>query len=178
MPFPARVALIGFMGAGKTTVAALLAQRLGYDAVDTDTLVEERAGATVAQIFATKGEAAFRDLEAEVLAGLAARSRVVVATGGGAPAQERNRAFFQAAATFHLRVSLSGARERTRGDGGRPLLQQEEDAIQRLYSLRVPRYELLGIPVETEGMSANDVAEKIMTLLSDPTRHRPEGSAS
>ena len=85
---PQRIALIGFMGAGKTTVGAILAARLGWDFVDTDALIEVRAGAPVAAIFRERGEQAFRDLEADVLAELAQRQRAVIATGGGAPAQE------------------------------------------------------------------------------------------
>ena len=110
---PDRIVLIGFMGAGKTTVGALLAARLGYTFVDTDSVVEQRAGAPVAALFRERGEAAFREMEAAALAELAGRTRVVIASGGGAPAQARNALFFRrAAATFHLRDSLAAALER------------------------------------------------------------------
>jgi shikimate kinase len=168
---PLRIALIGFMGAGKTTVGKILAESLGYDFIDTDDLVVARAGAPIAQIFRQKGEPAFRRLEADALQSLAVRERAVIAAGGGAPAQESNRQFFLSwAATFHLRVSMQNARHRAQAPGGavRPLLSQEENAIKRLYVARLSIYESLGRPVETDGRTPVEVAEQIIRMLGDP----------
>jgi shikimate kinase len=171
-----RIVLIGFMGAGKSTVGPILAQRLGYDWVDTDAVIEERAGAPVADIFRTRGETAFRALEAEVLAELARKSAVVVATGGGAPAQERNRGFFtRGARVFHLRVSLESVRTRTGADTTRPLLSRGDAAVRELYEERARIYEALGAPVETDGRSPAAVAEQIMSLLAGPRENRAPG---
>ena len=176
---PDRIVLIGFMGSGKTTVGGILAERLDYQLADTDALIQERAGAPIARIFAERGEQAFRDIEAEVLGELARMSRVVVATGGGAPAQPRNRSFFtRGAATFHLRVSLATARERAGGDLNRPLMAQGDDALGVLYERRTPVYEQLGTGVETEGRTPAAVAEEIIRWLRSPrTDPRPAGTA-
>ena len=166
---PPRIVLIGFMGAGKSTVGSILAARLGYALVDTDVLIEERAGAPVARIFTDEGEPAFRDREAAVLAELSVRRGVVIATGGGAPAQARNRGFFSGdAATFYLRVSLETARKRARRDGTRPLLMQDEAALEKLFAERVRIYEGIGVPVDAEGASPYEVTEKILSLLGRP----------
>jgi shikimate kinase len=169
---PGNVVLIGFMGSGKTTVGRILAQRLGWDFIDTDALVESRAEARIAEIFRSKGERAFRESEKRVLAELGTRSGLIVATGGGAPAQIDNRTFFskESSAVFHLRVSLETALQRTRNESPRPLLMQTKQAIHALYESRLPLYEELGIPVETEGRSAAEVAEQIMKLLGSPSR--------
>jgi shikimate kinase len=170
---PPRVALIGFMGAGKTTVGRILARKLGYDFIDTDDIIVKRAGAPIAAIFRSKGEAAFRRLETEALQSLAGRTRTVIAAGGGAPAQPANRQFFASCAvTFHLRVSLPNVRGRTGNPGVavRPLLSQGDQAVRRLYDTRRSIYEELGRPVETDGRSPAEVAEQIMLLLRGPTR--------
>jgi shikimate kinase len=173
------IVLIGFMGSGKTTVGTLLAARLGYEMIDTDDLVVQRAGIPVSQIFGDRGESAFRAIESEVLDSLGSRTGVVVATGGGAPAQPRNRGFFtNSPATFHLRVSLKGARERTSGNATRPLLSQEEDAVRRLFADRLPIYEALGVPVETEGLTPGEVVERIVLLLEGPTLKGSPGGAA
>jgi shikimate kinase len=165
-----RIVLIGFMGAGKSTVGPILAARLHYDWVDTDALIEKKAGAPVAGIFRDRGEAAFRALEAEALADLAQRTGIVVATGGGAPAQERNREFFtRGARVFHLRVSLRSARERTGADTSRPLLSRGDAEVLRLYEERARIYEAMGTAVETDGRSPDAVAEQIIALLANPT---------
>ncbi len=172
---PPLIALIGFMGAGKTTVGRMLARTLGYDFVDTDDLVVERAGAPIADIFRDTGEAVFRRLEAEALQSLVGRTRTVVAAGGGAPAQEANREFFASSAvTFHLRVSLHSVRSRTRSTRVvvRPLLSQGDQAVQRLYDVRRSIYEELGRPVETDGKTPREVVEQIIGLLGDPTKSR------
>jgi len=165
-----RVVLIGFMGAGKSTVGPILASRLHYDWVDTDAVIEARAGAPVARIFSERGEPAFRELEAGVLADLAQRTGIVIATGGGAPAQARNRQFFtRGARVFHLRVSLESVRERTGADAGRPLLSRDDAELRRLLEERARIYEALGAPVETDGRGPAAVADRIMALLERPT---------
>jgi shikimate kinase len=178
---PLRIALIGFMGAGKTTVGALLAARLGYTFIDTDAVVEQRAGAPVAVLFRERGEAAFREMEAAALAELAGRKHLVIASGGGAPAQARNAGFFAAAAaaggTYHLRVSLQAALRRARSGGPRPLLERDEAAVRALFERRQPIYENLGIPVDTEEKEPAAVAEEIIRLLRNPRGNpAPAGS--
>jgi shikimate kinase len=171
-PNAERIILIGFMGSGKTSVGRVLAARLGWDLVDTDSLVEAGAGATVADIFRNRGEPSFRALESEVLASLRGRRSVVIATGGGAPAQPPNRDFFTGQAVFHLRVSLGNALLRARGNRDRPLLSQGEEAVRALYENRQPIYESLGEGVETDGRDASSVAEEILGRLRDPTKSR------
>jgi len=86
-----RLTLIGYRGCGKSTVAALLAPRLGVPAVDADDVLERRAGMSIATLIADGGEGAFRDLEAVVLAELLAGPPVILATGGGVVLREANR---------------------------------------------------------------------------------------
>ena len=83
--------LIGYRATGKTTLAKLLAQQLGCEWLDADDEIERRAGKSIAQIFAEDGEPAFRDLEAQVIADLCGRERLVLAAGGGAPLREESR---------------------------------------------------------------------------------------
>src|SRR5438105_5004584 len=83
--------LIGYRGSGKTTVAAALAERLGWPWIDADTELEQRAAKSIKQIFAEGGENAFRELESAIVAKLAAGERQIVALGGGAVLREENR---------------------------------------------------------------------------------------
>jgi shikimate kinase len=171
MSLPARIALVGFMCSGKTTVGRILASRLGYAFIDTDAEVERRAGTPVDAIFRERGEAGFRDLEAGVIASLAGRARIVIAAGGGAPVQERNRAFLSRdARTFSLIVSLAAARRRAHGAALRPLLAQDDETVRRLYEERLSLYAQVGTPVETEGRTPREVTEEIIGLLGGPTR--------
>jgi shikimate kinase len=164
----ARVALIGFMGSGKSTVGALLARRLGWEFVDVDALVEAEAGATIADIFTAHGEDHFRTLESAGLRALAGRTGLVVAVGGGAPHRESNRWFFTAdgTAVFHLHVPLERALARA-GDGRtRPLLAHGADEVRRLYEERLPRYRELGTEIATDGRSPGDVADEIAARMA------------
>jgi shikimate kinase len=164
----ARVALIGFMGSGKSTVGALLARRLGWEFVDVDALVEAEAGATIADIFTAHGEDHFRTLESAGLRALASRTGLVVAAGGGAPLRESNRWFFTAdgTAVFHLHVPLEGALARAGEGRTRPLLTRGADEVRRLYEERLPRYRELGIEIATDGRSPGNVADEIAARVA------------
>ncbi|MFO0863584.1 MAG: shikimate kinase [Gemmataceae bacterium] len=98
-----RIFLIGYRGAGKTSVAKLLAGKLGWTSIDADVVLEERAGKTIRQIFAEAGEPAFRDLESAVLADLAQRDNVVIATGGGVVLRPENRERLKSGVTIWLK---------------------------------------------------------------------------
>lgn len=173
---PDRIALIGFMGAGKSTVGRILARLIGFGFVDVDAMIEEQAGAAIARIFAERGEAAFRDMEAKCLGGLAARERIVIAAGGGAPVQERNRPFFsRLCTTFHLAVSLDAALARAARGGSRPLLARGGQEARRLYECRLPVYRSLGAEVDTECRTAEAAAREILRLLGNPTRTETPG---
>src|SRR5690348_4091507 len=89
---PQNLVLIGYRGTGKTTVAQLLALRLGWDWIDADVELELRAGKSIAAMFADDGEPAFRELETQVLADLVRREKAVIAAGGGAVMKDANRA--------------------------------------------------------------------------------------
>jgi shikimate kinase len=167
MSAPSLIALIGFMGSGKSTVGGILAEKLGYGFADLDSIVESVAGDTVAEIFKKRGEEAFRVLETKCLLKLEKRSRLVVASGGGTPMQKASAGFFsRSAATFHLEVSLETALARTIGNDSRPLLAGDPSAIRSLYESRLPVYRSLGRTVATDGKSPAEVADEIVSLLS------------
>jgi shikimate kinase len=181
LPTPPLIALIGFMGAGKTTVGRILAQKLDYEFIDTDDIIAAEARAAVVDIFRQKGEAAFRRMEADTLQSLVGRSRIVIAAGGGAPIQESNRDFFRISArTIHLRVSMQNVRNRAQAPDAamRPLLSQGDKAVQRLFDARRPIYETLGQPVETDGRTPKEVADEIISLLADPRGNALQGRDS
>jgi shikimate kinase len=164
---PSRIALIGFMGSGKSTVGAILAKKLGYGFVDLDSLVEAEAGDSVAEIFRKKGEGAFRALETECLLKLEKREKLVIACGGGTPLQKAAEGFLRgSAATFHLEVSLEAALNRTGGSDSRPLLARNSSAVRGLYESRLPVYRSMGRSVATDGKSPEKVAEEIVSLLA------------
>jgi shikimate kinase/3-dehydroquinate synthase len=136
------LALVGFMGAGKSTLGPLLAERLGRSFVSVDAVVEVRAGATVAEIFETRGEAAFRELEESAARETLSRLPLaVVELGGGSLGSERTRAALaEHAFTVHLEVSADEAWERVAASD-RPLARDRE-AFRALHLARLPLYEI------------------------------------
>ena len=150
------VFLTGFMGTGKTKIGRLLAQRLGRVFLDTDHLIEERAGLSIPQIFATQGEAQFRQLEHQCLAEAAARPGAVIALGGGAIAQERNWELLGRAAgvVVCLQASVDTILERVSRKEDRPLLaglspQEKRAKVERLLAERAPFYHRADIQFHT-----------------------------
>lgn len=134
------IAIWGFMGSGKTVVGKALAQKLGYEFVDSDELVGQRANKPIPQIFAEDGEAAFRRMEAELLTELLQRQRIVIATGGGMPTVPENLiALRMKALNFYLRVPTEVLYERLTTMQDRPLLQGFSDRYWRIATLLTQR---------------------------------------
>ena len=157
------------MGAGKTTVGKLLADRLARPYLDSDAEVEASTDRTVREIFETEGEPAFRAEEGRVLAEALARSQpAVISVAGGAVLDEKNRALIRAGGTVvWLRAEMKTLAARVRADDHRPLLGDDpESALARLYSVRRPIYEdLAEVVVDVDDVAADDVADEIMANL-------------
>jgi shikimate kinase len=159
------IVLVGFMGAGKTTVGRLLAAKLGLPFADSDLVIEDRAGKPVRQIFADHGEPAFRQLEHEVIADLLRRPDSVLALGGGAAAHPGTRGLLAGVPVVYLRVSYPEAVNRVGGDGRRPMLARPD--IERLYAERDPLYAAAAsCTVDTDGRSPRDIALDIFARLA------------
>jgi shikimate kinase len=163
------VALIGFMGTGKTTVGKRLARRLGYRFVDSDSEIETRAGCSIRSIFLEQGEAAFRSLESETLAALAAQPEQVIATGGGAVLQTDNAALLR---THCLVVWLTASPrvilKRVGNAETRPLLAHASDPLAHIRQLLESRSQLYDaaahLRVNTTDRKPEAIAEEIARL--------------
>ncbi len=127
--------LIGMMGAGKSTVGHLLAQRLEYRFFDTDILIERVKQQPITAIFQQEGEASFRALETQVLSQLSAYTRSVIATGGGIVLARHNWSYLQEGLVIWLDVPVSELAQRLQADTTRPLLANGTDLIARLQTL-------------------------------------------
>jgi shikimate kinase len=164
------IILTGFMGAGKTTVGALLAVRLGWAFVDSDQVVEARSGMTVAEIFERHGEAVFRSMEADAVREIAARERVVLALGGGALESASTRellASLPQARVVFLEAPLETLVERCAGQPGapvRPVLRDRERLAAR-WLARQPLYRAAHLIVATADCTPAGVADRIVQEL-------------
>ncbi len=161
------VVLVGFMGAGKSVVGQALARRLGRPFVDTDDVVERRAGRPIATIFAAEGEEAFRALERAAIAEVASRDGQVVATGGGAVADPVNLAALRTSGlVVYLAASPETLAARVAGSD-RPLLRGAADPaarVQELLDRREAAYRAADAVVETDDLEVPAVVDAVLHL--------------
>jgi shikimate kinase len=160
-----KIYLVGFMAAGKTTVARALARRLDWRAVDVDELVEAREHLPVAEIFARHGEAYFRATERRVLFEQIAPRHLVVATGGGTFADVQNRAAINAdGVSVWLDVPLERLIDRIPADGRRPLAT-DRASFERLYHQRRAAYEQAHVRLDAGRASVDALVEQLVDWL-------------
>jgi shikimate kinase len=158
------IVLVGFMGAGKTTVGRLLAAELGVPFTDSDHVIEERAGKPIPRIFADSGEPAFRALEHQVIADLLSGPDIVLALGGGAVEHALTRKLLAEAPVAYLRVGYAEALSRVGGDGDRPMLARPD--IAEVYAARQAGYAAVAaVTVDVDDRSPRDISTDILTRL-------------
>ncbi|MFQ5745599.1 MAG: shikimate kinase [Gemmatimonadota bacterium] len=170
--FPPRVILVGFMTAGKTSVGRRLAARLGRRFIDLDAEIERAAGSSIPVLFASAGEAAFRDWEARVTRSLPDDEPFVLAAGGGWMCRPELRDRWPDAVRVWLRVSPAEAMRRLEAaPSARPLLAVEEPAraIETLLAERTAAYRMAEIHLETDGRDPEEVTEAALGALAGAT---------
>ena len=169
--FNYNIFLIGFMGAGKSTISDYLKNALAMDVVEMDQCIVERQGMSISDIFETYGEEYFRELETNLLIEMQSRSNVVVSCGGGVPMRERNVAEMKK----NGRVVLLTAKpetilERVKDNHDRPLLENNKNVsfIADLLEKRRAKYEAAAdIVVETDGKSELEICEEMIHRLRE-----------
>lgn len=168
-----RLFLVGYRGSGKSTVARLLAERLGWASIDSDDEVEREAGKSIAAMFAEDGEAAFRDLEEQLVALLCQRDNTVIALGGGAVLREASRRRIAAAGpVVYLTASATTLAARIADDmtsaSRRPSLTGFTglEEVEQVLAVREPIYrECATVAINVDGRSPEAVADEIVARL-------------
>ncbi|HTV06730.1 MAG TPA: shikimate kinase [Acidobacteriaceae bacterium] len=176
------IVLTGFMGAGKSTIGGMLARTLGWEFLDADTVIEARAGKTVAEIFAQHGEEVFRALEVEAIVEVvrehAGRRNLVLALGGGAVETEAIRKLFAAhrhACLVFLDAPLEVLVARCLAQPAaaeRPVLA-DRDRLLRRFNERLPYYRGAHLTISTAGLSPGEVVARIMDVLGQHCETAP-----
>jgi len=164
--------LIGYMGCGKSTIGSKAARAFDYRFMDTDAMIEQEEGRTIAELFAQNGETYFRERETETIKRLLAEPKgFVLATGGGLPMQEQNRSLLKKLGTvIYLKCSQETLVERLSGDTKRPLLAtgELEEKVRTMLAVRGPVYESVAdVVLETNGKSFYEIICILENVLKE-----------
>lgn len=165
------VYLIGFMGAGKSTVAPKLADKMNRGWGDTDDLVEDKKGMSIPEIFEYYGEDRFREIETDVIRKISKEKGKIVAVGGGAPMREENwKAMKSTGEIVYLEVSPKEIMERVGNNGARPLLadlkhEEKRSKVRRMLKKRHPRYSKADHIILCDGVGTEAVAGEVFLKL-------------
>jgi shikimate kinase len=166
MPFPeTNLYFVGFMGTGKTTVGHAVAQRMGYQLIDSDVEIERKAGKSIADIFATEGEPAFRVMERDFIEHGHPAKKCVVACGGGLVVQPGMLELLKSKGVIIcLHATLETILKRTQGSRHRPLLNVEDpmERIRALYAKREPIYRQAGTVILTDGRPLGEIVTHVI----------------
>ena len=165
-----KIILVGMMGAGKTTIGKLLSNKLGYDFVDLDKIIEEKSGVKINTIFEIEGEAGFREREFQVLRDSIEKEKVIISTGGGIVTNEKRRTQLIKHNVFiiYLKANLETLFNRLKNDNSRPILNvdNKEQVIESILHEREPQYQdLADMTVDTTHMKTNDVVKLIIKKM-------------
>ena len=160
------------MGAGKSTIGRQLAQQLNMDFIDSDAVIEERAGADISWIFDLEGEEGFRKREERIINELTQLQGIVLSTGGGAVMSKENRNYLSAREiVIYLQTTVEKQFQRTQRDKKRPLLQGAEDprqVLENLAKIRNPLYEeIADITLPTDEQNARVMVNQIVDLIDN-----------
>jgi len=162
---PSRIFLVGFMGAGKSTVGPMLARRLGWEFIDLDQEVENRQKRAIREIFEKQGESYFRALETAAIESLADKADCVVALGGGAFVAEPNRSLIhRLGVSVFLDLPLEKVLDRCQIDGTRPLFRDETE-IRQLYQKRLPHYQGSNLRIDVSTLRPDQIVDVIVDKL-------------
>ncbi len=163
------IVLIGFMGAGKTTVGKLLSKKLGRRFLDTDEIIEKKMSLAISQIFKKYGEAYFRDIESQVVKEVSASENQVISVGGGAILRDENvKTLKEKGVLIYLQVPLSELEKRLKGAQDRPLLKVEnaEAQVERIFASRKKRYEEVADFIVDGSKPVMEVVDEIGRIIS------------
>lgn len=170
-PFDYNIALIGFMGCGKSTIAGMMKKMFGMDVVEMDQIISEREEMSIPDIFADKGEEYFRNLETELLVELQSRRNVVISCGGGVPMRECNvEAIKKSGRVVLLTASPETILKRVQGNHDRPLLEGKKNVayIEELMEKRREKYfAAADVVVETDGKNKRMICEELVQKLNE-----------
>lgn len=178
IPVPKTIVMIGLMGAGKSCIGRLLAQRLGLDFIDADEEIEQAAQCSIDEIFERHGEAAFRDGERRVIARILDGPVHVLAAGGGAMMDKQTRANIRGQAiSVWLRADLDLLVQRVSRRHNRPLLKNGEprDILERLMKTRHPIYAKADVVVDSDAKPPKVIVDRVIRALAEVLDTANEG---
>ena len=161
-----RIVLIGPMGSGKSSIGKILAKKIDFKFIDTDKLIEIQEGIKIKDIFNSKGESYFRDLEVKILEETLTIQSAVIATGGGIVQREKNRLLLENEKNvFFLNSSVKRQFERTKDSDKRPLLNKGNNfkTLRELYKKRLPHYENVSrYEIEMDDKTNEEIVQQII----------------